>query len=184
MVILDTNFYVLLLLNDASKVPLDPKTGERLEKFQDRLKHLIETLENNQETIVIPTPVYAELMVMVGRNNLHEVMGALEKNKNFQFATFDKKSAIECAHIEINSKQKKSAAVDTKAKVKFDRQIIAIAKSNKVSMIYTDDKGLCTTALNNGISVVKSHELPLPPEPPQGKFDFDCQSPNVNQTLH
>lgn len=184
MVILDTNFYVLLLLNDPSKAPTDPATGEKLDKFQDRVQHLIKTLESNNETIVIPTPVYAEIMVMVGKHNLHTIMEKLDKNKNFQIATFDKKSAIECAHIETHTKSKREVATDSKAKVKFDRQIIAIAKSNKVNKIYSDDKGLSMTAVKNGISVIKSHELPLPPEPPQGRLDFDSQAQAVCPTLH
>lgn len=62
---------------------------------------------------------------------------------------------------------KKLDSITTKAKIKFDRQIIAIAKSRNAQYIYTDDEKLASCARVNGIAAIMTWELPLPPVPPQ-----------------
>src|SRR5437588_7452083 len=52
----------------------------------------------------------------------------------------------------------------TYAKITFDRQIVAIAKVNNVTVIYSDDDGVRKFAERNGLTVVRTWELPLPPE--------------------
>ena len=58
-------------------------------------------------------------------------------------------------------------------KIKFDRQIVAIAKVAKVSTIYSDDKNLGKIAEAQGIDVITFRELPLPPEDSQMTFAWD-----------
>lgn len=59
---------------------------------------------------------------------------------------------------------------ETKAKVKFDQQIIAIAKSNAADAIYSDDVGLRKKAVAVGLRAIGLEDVPLPPEDPQGKL--------------
>ena len=66
---------------------------------------------------------------------------------------------------------KPKGQIETKAKLKFDRQIIAIAKVNGVKQIYSDDVGLEVVASSNGITVTHTWQLPLPPTPPQQELD-------------
>lgn len=47
-------------------------------------------------------------------------------------------------------------------KVNFDRQIVAIAKVNGATMIYSDDDGLAKFAKSNGIQPVHTWQLPQP----------------------
>ena len=52
--------------------------------------------------------------------------------------------------------------------MRFDRQIIAIAKTREADCIYTDDTNLAHVARENGIRAVMTWELPLPPTDPTG----------------
>jgi hypothetical protein len=47
--------------------------------------------------------------------------------------------------------------------VKFDRQIVAIAKVYKAHTIYSDDEDVKALAENAAMKVIPSWELPLPP---------------------
>ena len=58
------------------------------------------------------------------------------------------------------------------AKVKFDRQIVAIAKVAGATTIYSDDLNLMTVAKAANIDVVSLAELPLPPEDAQLKLEL------------
>ena len=73
----------------------------------------------------------------------------------------------------IKKGDKKEGVSSTWNKVKFDRQIVAIAKINKVSTIYSDDGNLKTFANAQGISVMTIGQLPLPPEEDQINFVWD-----------
>ena len=53
----------------------------------------------------------------------------------------------------------------TWAKVKFDIQIVAIAKAESVTVIYADDKDIERYAQRVKIPVLRICDLPLPPEP-------------------
>ena len=59
------------------------------------------------------------------------------------------------------------------AKIKYDRQIIAIAKTEGASIIYSDDKNIHTFGVNEGLSVIPVAELPLPPADPQATLDLE-----------
>jgi len=58
------------------------------------------------------------------------------------------------------------------AKVKFDRQIVAIAKVTGASIIYSDDEDVAKLAQPVGIEVIALNALPEPPTPPQIEMDL------------
>ena len=60
----------------------------------------------------------------------------------------------------------------TKSKVKFDRQIAAIAKVKKASRIYSDQGDLERLGKLIGIEVEKTSDLPSRPVSAQGEMDF------------
>ena len=61
----------------------------------------------------------------------------------------------------------------TKSKVKFDRQIVAIAKAEEANTIYADDADIFTLAERAKIKAYRSRDLDLPPEDPQTAMDFE-----------
>ena len=50
----------------------------------------------------------------------------------------------------------------TKAEMKFDRQIVAIALVNGARSLYSDDDGLATFASKCGLVVKRVADLPVP----------------------
>jgi hypothetical protein len=56
---------------------------------------------------------------------------------------------------------------DTYAKLKYDRQIVAIAKVCGASEIYSEDDGVERAAALVNIPVVRVRDLPLPPVKPR-----------------
>ena len=65
MIVFDTSV-LLLALDPSTDPPLDPTTQAPLEKAGERIEHMIDTLSNEKQTIIIPTPVLSEIMVHAG----------------------------------------------------------------------------------------------------------------------
>lgn len=88
----------------------------------------------------------------------------------FRIESFDTRAAIEVAAMTrsaIDSKAKRGASDSTWAKIKYDRQIVAIAKVNQANLIYSDDRDIRAIATQAGIAVVGLADLQLPPESAQ-----------------
>jgi len=58
-----------------------------------------------------------------------------------------------------------------KTKIKFDRQIVAIAKAEGASVVYADDDDVHRYAKQTGLKAYRTSELEIPPEDPQGSLD-------------
>ena len=131
------------------------KTMEEQEKY-DLFENLI---KQKKIIIAIPTPVITELLSGPVKKVSNEVLG-----KNIKVLPFDYRASIECADI-FGYKNKQKEPEGSKAKIKFDCQIIAIAKANNITTIYTDDEQLTKRAKKLGIEVISSEELPLEAQP-------------------
>lgn len=164
MVAID-NTTLALLLHPEAKPPNDPKTRAPLKKARERIEQLIADLTENNERVIIPTPVLAEFLVLAGKeapDYLDKIHGA----KTLLVRPFDERAAIELTAMELQSRNKQSKKGDSDApyqKVKFDRQIVAIAKVNGAHTIYSDDSNLCKFAVRAGLKVVSTWDLPIPP---------------------
>jgi len=172
MVILDSSVLLLLFFPDASP-PLDENTKQPLTQCKERVEHLVRELVLAKTRIVIPTPVLSEILVASGADK-SRILNEIHETHVFQMQSFDEIAAIEVAMMtgigEIKTKGR--ATIETKAKVKYDRQIIAIAKVNNIMTIYSDDKALGEKARANGITVFTTADLPLPEFPPQVEISF------------
>jgi len=76
----------------------------------------------------------------------------------------------------IGSGDKKECSTAPWAKVKFDHQIIAIARTEGTEVIYSDDEDIRRFARAQGIEVIGIAALPLPPEDAQGKLPLDPET--------
>ena len=168
MICIDNTLLVLLFHPDA-KAPDDPNTNQPIERLRDRLDFLIETWKEKREKIIIPTPALSEFLVKA-QDDAQEYLDRLRNTQNFDIRPFDEMAAVELAAIylkerqaESNSGKKRFDSVDTAARIKFDRQIVSIAIARGASTIYSDDNGLATFANRNGLAIVRTWELPLPP---------------------
>ena len=166
MVVFDTSTIVLVL--DPSAKPPTDDNGQPVSDCKERVEYLIDTLNASRTTILIPTPVLSEYLIGVGPNK-SEYIDRINQSRNFVWGSFDVKAAIDLSMlIDPDLQNGKKLAINlTKAKIKFDQQVIAIAKSRGADRIYTDDRGLAYRARANGIPAVMTYELPVPPIAPQ-----------------
>lgn len=173
MVVFDSTT-ALLALRPGVRPPLDPATGKPVENAEARIANLIETLGEERTQIVIPTPALSELLVGAGAG-ASELVSRLTRSATFRIAPFDTRAAIELAEITrtaIGSGDKRGGVDAPWNKIKFDRQIVAIAKVAGASAIYSDDRDLRTFAEQQGIVVVALADLPVPSAARQTELPF------------
>ena len=81
----------------------------------------------------------------------------------------------------LASGDKRGGLSATWNKIKFDRQIVAIAKVAGVSAVYTDDENLGKMAETQGIRAITIAELLLPPEDAQMTFAWEVPNEEDNE---
>jgi predicted nucleic acid-binding protein len=175
MVVLDASILLLLLDPDA-RPPVDPATAQPVARAKDRIDHLIAMLDGQREKIVIPTPVLSEVLVRAGDAG-PAYLEELGRSARFRIAPFDIRAAVELADLTRNALDdgdKRGGSTAPWQKIKIDRQIIAIARTENVTTIFSDDDDVRRLAQPLGIQVVGTAELPLPPEDSQQRLDFDA----------
>ena len=91
---------------------------------------------------------------------------------------FDERAAIEAAARVYDARrrgQRRGGNPEaTKAKIKFDRMIVAVASVERASVVYSDDEDVCNYAREAGMEAYRLAELPLPPEDPQASMQFEA----------
>lgn len=176
MVVFDTSV-LLLALDPSTKPPLDPATETPLLRANERIEHLIDTLSTNKQTIIIPTPVLSEVLVYAGAAG-QKWLQYFNTTSVFRVVPFDQKAAIEAALSIRSSLDRGGLRIDasdpgvTRGKVKFDRQIVAIAKAEGAEIIYSDDADIIKYGKDAKIRTVQTASLDLPPEDPQQEMKF------------
>jgi hypothetical protein len=141
------------------------------------LKHALEDLDADSERIIVPTPALCEFLVLAGKDG-PEYLDKIRGMKTFLVKPFDEMAAIELAAIEYESRSKGSKKGTSTApwtKVKFDRQIVAIAKVNQCKRLYSDDGDVKNFGEKAGLEVISTWDLPLPLAK-QIKIDYDAGS--------
>lgn len=154
---------LLLLLNDQTPAPKHPETQEEITDAHERVKALVEQITAAGQKVVIAAPVLAELMVRA-ENAESEYMKEFSNSSRFRLAPFDHKAAIEHAMYTreaLKTGDKRGGINDDWGKVKFDRQIIAIARSLAINKICTDDENLEKHAKKQNIDVVHIYDIQL-----------------------
>lgn len=182
MVVVD-NTFLTLLLHPQARPPLDPSTGQRVSHLDERIDLLIETLEEDEETIIIPAPVLTEFLILA-ENDGPRYLTEIDQNRLFNVESFDQRAAVELAaihlHIRASGGGRRGGQEGTYAKITFDRQIVAIARVNNAHTIYSDDEGVKKFAERYSINVVRTWELPIPTEKhPLLRYAQDADSSNL-----
>jgi hypothetical protein len=140
MVVFDATT-LLLLFSPGVASPIDPNTGKPVEVPKQRIDYLLRTLESAKTKIVVPTPALAEVLVHAGSAG-PQYLDRINHNAAFKVVDFDQRAAVEVAFMTeqaIKRGDKRNGLQAAWAKVKYDRQIVAIAKVQNASMIYSDD---------------------------------------------
>ena len=165
MVVFDSMNLIRLLDPDAEP-PKDPSSGKLVTEFRRRLEHYVQELSEESRRVVVPAPALAELLVGAGQA-AGDYIRILNTTAAFEIAPFDQKAAIEAMMIERQARSEgdKRGGVDSPwQKVKYDRQIVAIARAIQADTICSDDEDLGKHAKAMAIQVVQCSDLPMPPE--------------------
>ncbi len=173
MVVFDTTV-LLPVLWPGVPVPNHPQTGQPVERFRDRIDCLVAHLEQSRTKIIIPTPVLSEILVRAGAAG-PEYLAQINAHAAFRIVAFDERAAVEVATMTkkaIDAGDKRGGVDATWNKIKYDRQIVAIAKVEGAAALYSDDPGVRAFGNGVGLTVIGSWELPLPLEEPPTLFDL------------
>lgn len=154
---------LVYFLDEKAAAPLDPQTGKTVANCKERIELLCETLQRDGETIIIPTPALAEVLVRAG-TAAPEWLQILSTSRFFRIVPFDERAAIEFAVAQANRRGNRAVG---RQKAKFDDQIVAIAVVEGATVIYSDDEHIKTLA-GQRMKVVGISELPERPRGAQG----------------
>jgi predicted nucleic acid-binding protein len=165
MVVFDATFLMLFL---------DSRVNDGVGNSPN-VDYLVETLIRSRARIIVPTPALSELLVGAG-DAAPQYLDILNRSAYFRVEPFGTKAAVEAAAAIRDAKAKGGkrgqGVASSWAKVKFDRQIVAIAKVNSASVIYSDDDDIKKLGKAADIAVISLDELPMPPTPPQIEMDL------------
>ncbi|HEV2388345.1 MAG TPA: hypothetical protein VGS20_13945 [Candidatus Acidoferrales bacterium] len=154
MVVLDSTFLTFLFVPNA-------KCG--VDRPRDRVDFLISDLRGRGERVRVPAPALSELLVRTGHST-QQILHELTQSPRFQVEPFDTRAAIEVALMSIDASKsgaKRAESKDTYAKVKYDRQIVAIAKVLNAT-IYSEDEEVRKLAQSRGLTAKSIADCPLP----------------------
>ena len=173
MVVIDATM-LLLMLRPGTPVPPGPN-GVPIDRPRDRIDHLVNELEKANSKLIIPAPALGEALVRAGADASQKIVDELTKWSVFQIAPFDTRAAIEVAAMTrgaLARGRKKGSSNATWAKVKYDRQIVAIARVAGATTIYSDDADIRALGAEARIPVKGIADLPLPPENAQSELNL------------
>lgn len=140
---------------------------------KERVESLIDDLQKSQAKVIVATPALSEIMVRVGVVAGQRYAAEIRKSKVFRLVSFDEKAAIEVAIMAGHLTKGAGDAdlmVGTKAKVKYDRQIVAIAHTEGATVFYTDDENQAKLATRLGMVVKGLGDCLVPTEAAQGRM--------------
>jgi predicted nucleic acid-binding protein len=170
MVVFDANFLIFFL---------DPKLKAGVAN-NPRIDHLVATIDAIRDRIVIPTPALSELLVGA-EDAAPQYLDTITRSRFFRIEPFGERAAVEAAAMTRDAMrrgQKRGPTPDaTWAKVKFDRQVVAIARVVGATAIYSQDPQVKLHAQEIGISVLSLDDLPDPPAPPQIELELSPPEP-------
>jgi predicted nucleic acid-binding protein len=166
MIIFDASFLVVFLNKDPE--PAADRQGKPVTRFKERVEYLATSINASGDQIGIPTPAMAEVLVRAGKGR-SQFVSILSDRMRFLLIPFDARAAIEAS--ELIALIRKQETWGTHAKVKFDIQIVATAKAEDASIIYSDDQDIENFAKRFKIPVKRICDLPLPPPKEFPKID-------------
>lgn len=162
LVAFDTTFLALMFVPEAAKAC-------NVDRATERVLFLASDIHGRGDKIIIPTPALSEILVKSGKAR-NTILKELTKASKFYLAPFDVRAALELSLMTdaaFSRKDKKDGLVEPYAKIKFDRQIVAISKVAGVHRIYSEDHGLRAIAGREGLTAHGVADIQLPPEDAQ-----------------
>ena len=157
---MDSSVLLYLVYPDAP-APIDPATGVEVSEPFVRIEGLLEGLDSRESVIIVPTPVLSELLIRAeGRQP--EVLAAITGRRAVEIAPFDVQAAVENAALRRTQKRAGGRTSQAKNEVRFDLQILAIARARGAQIMYTDDASLRSRCAVEKMVVRGIADLPIP----------------------
>lgn len=179
IVVFDTSVLLLAIYPEAAP-PTDPETQKPLEHAKQRVDYLIHKLHKGRSKVVIPAPVLSELLVRAG-HAVNEYVTKLSQSP-FNIVPFDTRAAIECAEAVQKYGIKAKGKENPRAKIKFDRQIVAIAQVVRAETIYSDDAHIYNYGKDANIKVIRSYELEVALKDRQYNLNLETALPSLSSS--
>ena len=157
--------FIHILFDDRARVPRDSKGKPVVERAQDRIDFLVQTISDRKDKIILPSPALTEFMLLAS-DRYRDYLTIIKRKAVFEIAGFDDPEAIELVEHWAkfgDGKKLKPHTAETWAKLKYDRQIAAIAKTRRVECIYSTDGDLKKYAEQLIIKYCGLADLPAPP---------------------
>jgi hypothetical protein len=157
--------FLHILFDDKARIPHNKAGKPVVDRAQERIEFLVQTMSQRNDKIIVPTPALAEFMLMAF-DKWNDYLTIIRRKAVFEIAGFDDPEAVELVeHWQKygDSKRLKPNRPETWAKLKYDRQIVAIAVTRRVECIYSTDSDLKRFALQIGKDCRNLIDLPLPP---------------------
>lgn len=155
--------------NEGAKDLIDPESGLVVDNAFSRAEALIEHIEASKGTVVIPAPVVSEYLMGIERSAYQTHLDILGGTRSIEVAPFDQLAAVECAMLISNQEMKMLDPESRMAKLKYDRQILAIALASGAKQLWTHDQQLFKRANAAGLTAkslasisAKPKQLDLP----------------------
>ncbi len=171
MVVFDATIFSIAIYDEAG-IPDDYRTGKPIDRAKDRVDCLIEDLGRDGDCVIIPAPALGEALTSVAEH-AERYIDAIEQQSCFKIQPFGKREAIEIAmrtHQAIKGGDKKEGVMAPWQKVKYDRQIVATAKTENATVIYSADKHIFEHARLWGVQAIHLADLPLRAPGQQGSL--------------
>lgn len=163
-IVIDTNILIQLMAEGQCDPLTDPKTDQTLDSCDRRALALLEYIESKNGQVLIPAPCLAEILIGFAKEDHVEVVEHLSSYGCIEFAPFEEIAATECAALINPAELKQMKNGDTKSKLRFDRQIISIAKASGADEIWSHDKNLLAVAEQQGLTVKSLADITPKPE--------------------
>jgi hypothetical protein len=163
MILFDSSVLCITMYPNAG-IPSDFRTGQPIDHAKARVDGLIAECEKNTEVILIPTPALAEALVVVAPD-VQKYLDEFANQAYFKIVPFGERAAVEIALRTKQAKKqgdKKEGIVAAWDKVKYDRQILAVAKVEGASTVYSSDRDIHAHGALWGVKVLNISDLPIP----------------------
>jgi predicted nucleic acid-binding protein len=170
-IVIDTNVLVQIMQNEGAKDLIDPETDKVVVNAFERAQALIERIDSLKGVVVLPAPVIAEYLLGIDRKSYQLHLDVMNGVKCIEVSSFDQLAAIECAMLVSNQEMKQLDPDSKMAKLKYDRQILAIAISSGAKEIWTHDKQLFKRSKAMGLTAMSLGGI----DPKPQQLDFHSQ---------
>lgn len=160
--VIDTNVLIQILAPASIGLTDPDDTSQMLTQLEERVEVFVSEVQEQNHVLLVPTPVLTEFLFGIERSRIGLFLEELDGYGCFEVVDFDKSAAIECALLPPPSQLKAVSEDSTAARVKFDRQIVAICKANSADTIWSHDRQLRSIALGQGITIKSLADVKLP----------------------